>query len=183
MKVKDFICFCGKLGNLELPVRYANDDDGREALQDDRVQNLLHGLNCALEEVWPKVGEVRKASVRAENGKIDLYGLNLCRVISLTAHHREIAYRFSGNALSTDVDGEFTLVYVCSPPKAVWGGEVVLPAQLNETTVAYGVLSNYFLSAGDLSMSSVWRERFGEAFKRSVRKSSSMSMPVGRWLR
>lgn len=183
MRVKDFICFCGNLGNLELPARYANDDDGREALQDDRVQNLLLSLNCVLEEVWPKVGEVRKISVRAEDGKIDLSGLNLCRVLSLTAHNSEVVYRFSGNALSTDVDGELCLVYVCRPQKAAWNGDVVLPAQLNETVVAYGVLSNYFLATGDLSTSSLWRERFGEAFRTAVKKSSSMSMPVGRWLR
>lgn len=182
MKVKDFICFCGRLGNLELPERYAN-DDGREALQDIRVQNLLIGLNYVLEEVCNIAGEVCQINVVSQNGKVDLSGLDVCKVLRLANSCGDIAYRLSVNSLFTDVDGKFQLTYIVRPKKAMWDGELSIPVQLGENAMAAGVLGCYFLSEGDLSQGTVWRERYKTACRESFRKRSSSVLPVGRWFR
>ncbi len=182
MEVKDFICFCGKLGNLELPDRYASDVDGKEALQDARVQGLLVALNGVLEEVCYVAGEVRRCNVVAENGKIDLSGFNVSRVLRLSSFDSDVSYRLSANGLYVQTDGEFQLTYVVCPPKATWKGQFVLPMQLGQTAMAAGVLGYYFLSAGDLTQGSAWLERYRDASGNCFKKRSGMTMPVGRWL-
>lgn len=183
MKVKDFICFCAKLGNLELPDRYVNDDEGREALQDDRVKNLLICLNCVLQEVYSDFGEVCQKTVAARDGKIDLSELNLGRVLRLTRGDNAVAYRFSADGLFAELDGEFCLTYRCSSPKVTWESQFPVPVQLSETAIAFGTLCNYFLSVGDLSSSQAWQERYRQALFAALKKGSTMTLPVGRWLR
>lgn len=183
MKVSQFICMCGNLGNLELPQRYQN-DNGREALQDERVQKLLLCCNCILEETYcTNATDVQKATVVATDGRIDLSQLRLCRVLRLTdVGGQNVNYRFSVNSLFVDENGTYLLTYAKLPETLSWDSEIPLPSQITYLTFAYGVLSAYFLTIGDVETYRQWAVRYGDAMRNARAKSSSMSMPAGRWL-
>lgn len=182
MKVSEFICLCGEMGNLELPSRYAA-DDGRDATQDSRVKRLLLCADGVLQALCCLCGSAQKVEVMPQNGVIDLSEMPLCRVLSLKNAQGEVPYRFSKNALLVDLDQKLFLTYVQLPQKLSWNDLLQLPSpQIGERTLASGTLAEYFLAIGDLAQSYAWREKFETLAHADTEKRSSMHLPVGRWL-
>ncbi len=182
MKVSEFICLCGEMGNLELPSRYAT-DDGREALQDSRVKRLVLCADGVLQALCCLCGSAQKVEVMPKNGIIDLSQMPLCRVLSLKNALGEVSYRFSQNSLLVDSDQKLCLTYVHLPQKMSWNDVLQLPSpQICERTLASGTLAEYFLATGDLAQSYAWREKFEALAASDTKKHSSMHLAVGRWL-
>ncbi len=183
MKVKEIIKLCNDMGDLNLPERYFF-GDGREALQDEKVKKLVLCCNCVLEETYCEYAtEIGRCQVRAEDNFIPTDKLNLNRVISLTdVNGNYVKYRYTAGGLFAE-NGNYVLTYAKLPAKVYWEEEVVPPdPRITDRILAYGIVSEYFLSTGDVAISEQWSERFQNALRAQNTKKSPMSLPVGRWL-
>lgn len=182
MKVSEFICLCGEMGNLELPSRYVT-DDGRDAMQDDRIKRLMLCADGVLQSLCCICVPAQKMEVMPSGGVIDLSQLPVCRVLSLKNALGEVPYRFSQDGLLVDSDQKLCLTYARLPQKLSWNDALQLPSpQVSERTLASGTLAEYFLAVGDLAQSYAWREKFEKLAHDDAKKRSSMHLAVGRWL-
>lgn len=183
MKVSEVIGLCSEMADLALPQRYAY-DNGKEALQDQRVQRLIGCCNSVLEVLYCDYATaIARCSVTAKNNFVDVTNLALNRVLSLTdANGNNVKYRYTSGGLFVE-NGSYVLTYAKLPPKILWDDEIVLPSpRITERIFAYGVVADYFLAVGDFDVANVWEARFRDALHSASLKTSHKSMPVGRWV-
>ena len=181
MKVKDLLKLCGEMGNLNLPDDVESDTEG----QLNRVRQLLNCCNFTLEELYRDyASSIRKTVVEVVDGFGDTSGLRMCKVISLVdGEGNDVKYRYTEGGLAVDADGRYNLCYARLPNDVNLNDDVTLPSpRITERMLAYGILREYFAINGDNLNSAIWDERYKDALRIVEVKTSSMRMPVGRWL-
>ena len=183
MKVKELLKLCGDMANLAFP-----DDEEIESeleTQGSTVRQLLNCCNFTLEELYRDyASSVRKTVVEVVDGFADTSAYRLSKVISLVdGEGNDVKYRYTEGGLSVEEDGKYNLCYARLPGDVNLEDEVTLPSpRITERVLAYGILREYFAIIGDRATASLWDERYKDALRIADVKSSSMRMPVGRWL-
>ena len=183
MKVKDLLKLCAEMANLPFP---DEENIAKEVAEvGSCVRQLLNCCNFTLEELYRDYsGSVRKTVVEVVDGFADTSAYRLCKVISLVdSEGRDVKYRYTEGGLNVDGDGKYNICYARLPDDVGVGDEVKLPSpRITERILAYGILREYFTIVGDTHTASQWDERYKDALRIADVKSSSMRMPVGRWL-
>ena len=183
MKVKELLKLCGEMGNVAFP-----DDSEIESeleTQGSKVRQLLNCCNFTLEELYRDyASSLRRTVVEVVDGFADTSCFKLSKVISLVdGEGNDVKYRYTEGGLSVKEDGKYNLCYARLPNDVGLEDEVTLPTpRITERILAYGILREYFTVAGDTFTASQWDERYKDALRIADVKSSSMRMPVGRWL-
>ena len=182
MKVKELLKLCGEMANLN-PSEEEIESEAEE--QGSSTKRLLNCCNFTLEELYRDyASSVRKTVVEVVDGFADTSGLKLNKVISLVdGEGNDVKYRYTEGGLSVDGDGRYNLCYARLPNDVGLEDEITLPSpRITERVLAYGILREYFTVIGDTLTASQWDERYKDALRIADVKSSSMRMPVGRWL-
>ncbi|MCH5160051.1 MAG: hypothetical protein J1F66_04295 [Clostridiales bacterium] len=182
MKVKDLLKICGEMANLNL-----NEENIESELetQGSSVRQLLNCCNFTLEELYRDyASSIRKTVVEVVDGFADTSAFKLSKVISLVdGEGNDVKYRYTEGGLSVDEDGKYNLCYARLPNDVGLDDDVSLPSpRISERMLAYGILREYFTIIGDTLTASQWDERYKDSLRIADVKSSSMRMPVGRWL-
>ena len=183
MKVKELLKLCGEMGNLSFP-----DEEEIESEVEQSGSTLRQLLNCCnftLEELYRDyASSLRKTVVEVVDGFADTSAYKLCRVISLVdGEGNDVKYRYTEGGLSVDEDGKYNLCYARLPNDVSLEDEVTLPSpRITERVLAYGILREYFTIVGDTLTAAQWDERYKDALRIAEVKTSSMRMPVRRWL-
>ena len=183
MKVKDLLKLCGERANLPFPDE--EEIESEMATLGSCVRQLLNCCNNVLEELYRDyASSIRKTVVDVVDGFADTSGYRLCKVISLVdGEGNDVKYRYTEGGLLVDEDGKYNLCYARLPVEVGLEDEVTLPSpRITERILAYGILREYFAMVGDRLTASQWDERYKDALRIADVKSSSMRMPVGRWL-
>lgn len=177
MTIKEIIKLCNQMADLEVSESCFESDT-----LDSKAQKLVQCSNLALEKLYGVATELHSTTVTAAKGFIDLSALKLDRVISLTYLGKNASFRYGKNGLHVKNDGKYTLVFAAKAPKLGWADEVVLPSpRISERIFAYGIIAEFFYSLSDFSSAKVWENRFENALHTVTLKTSSLTMPVGRW--
>ena len=183
MKVKEMLKLCGEMANLDFP-----DEEEIESeleTQGSCIRQLLNCCNFTLEELYRDYASaVRKTVVDVVDGFADTSSYRLSKVISLVdGEGNDVKFRYTEGGLSVSEDGRYNLCYARLPNDVELDDEVTLPSpRITERILAYGILKEYFGIVGDRLTASHWEERYSNALRIADVKSSSMHMPVGRWL-
>lgn len=183
MKVKQLLKLCSEMGNIIFPED--NQLDTELKTQGSCASRLLNCCNNTVEELFRDYASaLRKTVVEVVDGFADTSEYKLCRVISLVdGEGNEVKFRYTDGGIAVDTDGKYNLCYARLPNELGVNDEVVLPSpRITERIVAYGVLRDYFTTVGDTVTASQWEDRYKDALRVTDVKSSSMRMPVGRWL-
>ena len=145
---------------------------------------LLNGCNFVYEELYRDyASSLRKTVVEVIDGYADTSMFRMCKVISLTdAEGNDVQYRYADGGIWA-ADGKYNLCYARLPEVLTWGAEVCMPSpRITERMMVYGVVREYYAMTGDWSNAQQWDKRFKDALQVAGVKTSSMRMPVGRWL-
>ena len=183
MKVKELLKLCAEMGNLDFP-----EDSQLTAelnTQGSCARQLLNCCNNTVEELFRDYASaLRKTVVEVVDGFADTSDYKLCKVISLVdGEGNDVKYRYTEGGLAVDRDGKYNLCYAKLPSELNISDEVTLPSpRITERIAAYGILRDYFMIVGDTVTAAQWDERYKDALRIVEVKSSSMHMPVGRWL-
>ena len=183
MKVSEIINLCNEMSNLQLPPDCHNVFDSETVNENETAKRLITCCNAVLEDVYCNYcTAIATANVFAQNGFIDTSQMALARVLKLTTKRGfNVKYRYTANGLLTE-DGEYVLTYAKLPPKVGWDSEVVLPGpRITERILAYGILAEYFFGIEDLQLAEAWQTRYLNALRVARLKTSSMTLPVGKW--
>ena len=182
MKTNDIIKMSAEVLNLDLPNEYF---DSELQPDDNLVKILLNSCNFVYEELFRDYAtSLRKTVVVVIDGFADISVYRLCRVISLVdAEGNDVPYRYSDGSLYVATDGRYNLCYARLPDILGWGDEVRMPSpRITERMMVYGVAREYYAITGDWTNALQWDTRFKDALQVAGVKTSSMKMPVGRWL-
>lgn len=178
MTIKEIIKLCNQMADLEVSESCFESDT-----LDKNAQKLVQCSNLALEKLYAVATALQSAEVVATHGFIDLSALNMDRVISLTYLGKNVPFRYDKRGLNVKDDGKYTLVFATKAPRLSWADEVVLPSpRISERIFAYGIIAEFFYSLSDFSSAKVWENRFENALHTIALKTSSMTLPVGRWV-
>ena len=183
MKVKELLKLCGEMANLDFPED--SEIDSEKETQGSLLRQLLNCCNFTLEELYRDyASSIRKTVVEVVDGFADTSAYKLCKVISLVdGEGNDVKYRYTEGGLSVEEDGKYNLCYARLPNDVDLEDEITLPTpRITERVLAYGILREYFTISGDRLTASQWEERYKDALRIADVKSSSMHMPVGRWL-
>ena len=183
MKVKELLKLCGEMANLAFPDEESVESEAER--QGSLVRQLLNCCNFTLEELYRDyAGSIRKTVVEVVDGFADTSEYRLCKVISLVdGEGNDVKYRYTEGGLAVSEDGKYNLCYARLPADVTLEDDVTLPSpRITERVLAYGILREYFTVVGDTSTASQWDERYKDALRIADVKSSSMRMPVGRWI-
>ena len=182
MKVKELLKLCGEMGNLNISYEEMESDAEQ---QGSCLRQLLNCCNFTLEELYRDyASSIRKTVVEVIDGFADTSGFRFCKVISLVdGEGNDVKYRYTEGGLWVDKDGKYNLCYARLPNDVDLEDEVTLPSpRITERMLAYGILREYFAINGDTLTASLWDERYKDSLRIVEVKTSSMRMPVGRWL-
>ena len=182
MKTNEIVKMSAEVLNISLPSEYFDSDTIPE---DNVVKILLNSCNFVYEELFRDYAtSLRKTVVEVINGFADTSAYRLCRVISLVdAEGNDVTYRYSDGGLYVQQDGSYNLCYARLPDILGWGEEVHMPSpRITERMLVYGIAREYYAITGDWANASQWDTRFKDALQVAGVKTSSMRMPVGRWL-
>ncbi|MCH5153049.1 MAG: hypothetical protein J1F68_03740 [Clostridiales bacterium] len=149
------------------------------------VKILLNSCNFVYEELFREYAtSLRKTVVEIKDGFADTSLYRMCRVISLVdAEGNDVKFRYGDGGLYVDADGKYNLCYARLPDVLSWGDEVRMPSpRITERMFVYGVVREYYSVTGDWALAKQWDTRFKDALQVAGVKTSSMRMPVGRWL-
>ena len=183
MKVKELLKLCGEMANLNFPDE--EEIESEVERQGSTVRQLLNCCNFTLEELYRDyASSIRKTVVEVVDGFADTSVYKMCKVISLVdGEGNDVKYRYTEGGLSVDEDGKYNLCYARLPNDASLDDEVTLPSpRITERVLSYGILREYFTIVGDTLTATQWDERYKDALRSADVKSSSLRMPVGRWL-
>lgn len=182
MKTNEIIKMSGEILNLDLSEDYFHSE---QMPADNIVKILLNSCNFVYEELFRDYAtSLRKTVVDVVDGFADTSAYRLCRVISLVdAEGNDVKYRYGDGGLYVDKDGKYNLCYARLPDVLGWGEEVKMPSpRITERMLVYGVVREYYAITGDWNSAAQWDARFKDALQVAGVKTSSMKMPVGRWL-
>ena len=182
MKVKELLTLCGEMANLNLDDSEIDSQTGEHS---SCVKQLLNCCNYVLEELYRDyASSIRKTVVEVVDGFADTSQFSLCKVISLVdGEGNDVKYRYTEGGISVDGDGKYNLCYARLPNDLGLEDDVVLPSpRITERMLSYGILREYFMLRGDTFTAALWDERYRNSLRIADIKSSSMHMPVGRWL-
>ena len=181
MKTNEIIKMSSEILNLEL-----DEESFGEVMPDDNtVRVLLNSCNFVYEELFRDYAtSLRKTVVEVVNGFADTSAYRLCRVISLVdANGNDVKFRYGDGGLYVNEDGKYNMCYARLPDVLGWGDEVMMPSpRITERMLVYGIVREYFAVKGDWSQAQAWDTRFKDALQVAGVKTSSMKMPVGRWV-
>lgn len=181
MKTNEIVKISSEILNLDLSEEYFEND----LLPDDNVVKIL--LNCCnfvYEELFRDYAtSLRKTVVEVRDGFADLSVYRMCKVISLVdAEGNDVKFRYSAGGLYAE-DGKYNLCYARLPDVLGWIDEIHMPSpRITERMFVYGVVREYYAVTGDWTQAKEWDVRFKDALQVAGVKTSSMKMPVGRWL-
>ncbi len=177
MTIKEIIKLCNQMANLEVSESCFTDDT-----LDSKAQKLVQCCNLTLEKLYSVATALQSVEVSATDGFVDLSALNLDRVISLTYLGKNVPFRYGKEGICVKNDGKYTLVFAAKAPKLGWTDQVILPSpRISERIFAYGIIAEFFYSLSDFSLAKIWENRFEDALHTVTLKTSSLTMPVGRW--
>ena len=181
MKVNEIIKMSSELLNLDLPSECFDN----ETPTNNMVKILLNCCNFVLEELYRDYAtSLRKTVVNVVNGFVDTSAYRLCRVISLIdGEGNDVKYRYADGGLRVEKDGRYNLCYARLPDTIGWGDVVHMPSpRITERMFVYGVAREFCAVTGDWEPAKQWDVRFKDALQVAGVKTSSMHIPVGRWL-
>ena len=181
MKVNEIIKMSSEILNLDTQ---DVDFDG-EMPDNNLIKILLNSCNFVYEELFRDYAtSLRKTVVKATGGFVDTTLYRMCRVISLAdAEGNEVSFRYGDGGLYVETDGKYNLCYARLPDVLAWGDEARMPSpRITERMLVYGVVREYYAVTGDWALAKAWDERFKDALQVAGVKTSSMRMPVRRWL-
>ncbi len=181
MKLKELIQKCSELLGLELSRSYFQ---ATSQPQNTYIDKLVACFDSVYEELFRDYASpLRRTVVQSADGVVDLSGLRLNKVVSLTdGEGRDVPFRYSDNALSVGRQGSFNLCYSRLPDDVAWDEEIKLPAPyLSDRLLTYGIMREYLCTVGDWSAAGMWDERYRTAITAACSKTTSMRLPVGRW--
>ena len=180
MTVNEIIKLSSEILNLEFPNEYF---DG-EMPADNVVKILLNSCNFVYEELFRDYAtSLRKTVVEVKDGFVDTSLCRMCRVISLVDEEgNDVKFRYGDGGLYAE-DGRYNLCYARLPDVLRWGDEVHMPSpRITERMFVYGVVREFYAVTGDWALAKEWDTRFKNALQVAGVKTSSLRMPVGRWL-
>lgn len=183
MLVKEIIRMCGNLCDLQLPKRCDVNVTDIGAEDNETIKRLILCCNHVLEELYAQFTAIATCDVTAKSGVIDTSELPFDRVLKLTDKQgKDIPFRYKANGLSTE-DGDYVLTYAQRHKTVSWSSPVVLPSpRVTERVLIYGMLYEYFFLTEDFKLAEVWKTRFRDALRAASLKTTSMTLPVGKWL-
>ena len=182
MKVSEIVKMCGEILNLNLSDEYF---DSSVAPDEFSVKVLINACNFVLEELYRDYAtSIRKTVVEVKDGFADTSIYKLCKVISLLDEEgNDVKFRYGDGGIFVDSDGKYNLCYARLPSVMGWNDEVALPSpRLTERILIYGVVREYLSIVGDWQTAKQWETRFKDALQVACCKTSTMRMPVGRWM-
>lgn len=181
MKINEIIKMSSEILNLDL-----SDVDFDGDMPDSNiVRIMLNSCNFVYEELFRDYAtSLRKTVVEVKDGFADTSVYRMCRVISLVdAEGCDVKFRYGDGGLYVDTDGKYNLCYARLPDVLGWGEEVHMPSpRITERMFVYGVVREYYAVTGDWVLAKQWDTRFKDALQVAGVKTSSMRMPVGRWV-
>ena len=181
MKVNEIIKMTVEILNLDLQI----DDIDGEMPDSNIAKILLNSCNFVYEELFRDYAtSLRKTVVEVTDGFADTSIYRMCRVISLVdAEGNDVKYRYSDGGLYVEKDGKYNLCYARLPDVLGWGDEVRMPSpRITERMFVYGVVREYYAVTADWTLAKEWDTRFKDALQVAGVKTSSLKMPVGRWV-
>ena len=181
MKINEIVKMSSQILNLNLAEEYF---DSNELPDDNVVRILLTCCNFVYEELFRDYAtSLRKTVVEVKDGFADTSVYRMCKVISLVdAEGNDVKFRYGDGGLYAE-DGRYNLCYARLPDVLSWDNEVHMPSpRITERMFVYGVVREYYAVIGDWTLAKEWDTRFKDALQVAGVKTSSMKMPVGRWL-
>ena len=181
MKINEIIKMSSEILALDLPEEYFGD----EMPDSNVIKILLNSCNFVYEELFRDYAtSLRKTVVEVKDGFADTSVYRMCRVISLVdAEGNDVKFRYADGGLYVDTDGRYNLCYARLPDILSWGEEARMPSpRITERMFVYGVVREYYAVTGDWTLAKAWDTRFKDALQVAGVKTSSMKMPVRRWL-
>lgn len=178
MTIKEIIKLCSRMANLDV-----SEDCFETDVLDEKAKTLVQCCNFALQKLYETATALKQNTVTAKNGFIDLSQLGFDRVISLTRFGKNAPFRYGAEGLHVREDGDYLLVYAEKAPSAEWSDEAVFPSpRISVRIFAYEVIAEYFFTLADFSAAKAWENRFENALQAVSLKTSSMTLPAGRWV-
>ncbi len=173
MKVSELIEICGNM--LSLNTADMSGTDSRA---------LKNAFEFVFDEVYRNYAlSIRKTVVEAAGGFVDTTAYKPCKVLSLTDEEgAEVPFRYSEGSLYTARSGKFNMCYARVPDVPGLEDEIVLPANISERTLAYGIAREYCTMLGDWDSASQWDTRYTQSLRAAACKTSELRMPARRWL-
>ena len=181
MKINEIIKMSSEILNLDL----SEENFGNEMPEEPVIKILLNCCNFVYEELFRDYAtSLRKTVVEVCDGFVDTSVYKMCRVISLVdAEGCDVKYRYADGGLYVEMDGKYNLCYARLPDVLGWGEEVRMPSpRITERMFVYGVVREYYAVTGDWALAKQWDARFKDALQVAGVKTSSMRLPVRRWL-
>ncbi|MCM1194862.1 MAG: hypothetical protein NC332_02890 [Firmicutes bacterium] len=182
MNVNEVIDICKKILDLDTDGDISSTENFKE---DDAAVRLLTCCNFVSEELYRDYGaDCRKTVIEVKDGRADLNGLKLCRVINLAdADGNPVHYRYAENALAVERDGKYNLSYAKLPKELGFGDDLTLPSpRITERIFIYGVLAEFLSQQEDRRKSASWRKKYVDALSVATAKFNPTRMPSRRWL-
>lgn len=149
------------------------------------IKTLVNGCNFVLEELYRDYATaLGRTVVEVVDGFCDTGCYKLSRVISLLdGEGNNVKFRYGDGGLYVERDGKYNLCYARLPGEVGWDDDVRMPSpRVTERILIYGVIREYYATQGDWYNAKQWDGRFKDALRVADVKSSTMTMPVGRWV-
>ena len=167
---------------------YFNEDNVTLPSQDvqDEFAVLLKAFNFAAKKIASEFVVVcTSEDVEFVNNQLSLSSLtkNVCRVLKVKVLNKNKKFCVENGEIKTNFSGLATVKYSYLPNDFTQNSDFNLfNGQIGITTMALGVISEYFLIKNNFEAHSVWKQKFDESINYCMREFGTFVLPKRGWL-